>query len=83
MLRDPSPAVVREVTAALRPVAGALPPALAWELLRDGRVELRRAGYRILRGRGVVTLAARAAAALGAETSQRLAGWLTSSRPGG
>ncbi|MFI6259835.1 hypothetical protein ACIBCL_27525 [Micromonospora zamorensis] len=139
LLQDPSPAVVREVTAALRPVAGALPPALAWELLRDGRVELRRAGYRLLRGRGVgaelraalilavdsdprlaergtadatritrdatrtashrvpqpplrvtgtehaelVTLAARAAAALGAETSQQLTGWLTSSRPGG
>lgn len=105
----------------------------------DGRVELRRAGYRLLRGRGVsvelraalilavdadprlaergtadatritrdatrtashrvpqpplrvtgtehaelVTLAARAAAALGAETSQQLTGWLTSSRPGG
>ncbi|MBQ0902042.1 hypothetical protein KBX63_08455 [Micromonospora sp. U21] len=138
LVRDPSPAVVREVTMALRPVAGALPQALPWELLRDGRVELRRAGYRLLRGRGVgielraalilaidadprlaergkadairitrdaartawssaprpelqatatehaelVTLAARAAAALGEETGRQLAGWLASSRLG-
>ncbi|MEU7608141.1 hypothetical protein [Micromonospora sp. NPDC049204] len=139
LVRDPSPAVVREVTAALRPVAGALPPDLPWELLRDGRAELRRAGYRLLRGRGVdvelraalllavdahprlaergradatriardvarttwrrtpqpelqvtgaehaelVALAARAAAALGEETSQQLSGWLASNHPSG
>lgn len=138
LVRDPSPAVVREVTLALRPVAGALPPALPWDLLRDGRAELRRAGYKLLRGRGVgielraalilaadvdprlaergkadatritrdaaftawrsaprpelqvtatehaelVTLAARAAAALGEETGRQLADWLTSGRPG-
>ncbi|MBQ1076328.1 hypothetical protein KBX06_24675 [Micromonospora sp. C31] len=139
LVRDPSPMVVREVTLALRPVAGALPPALPWELLRDGRVELRRAGYRLLRGRGVgvelrgalilavdvdprvaergradatrivrdaartvwrraprpelevsgaayaelLALAARAATALGEETSRQLADWLASSRPAG
>ncbi|HEY0697065.1 MAG TPA: hypothetical protein VGD43_04575, partial [Micromonospora sp.] len=138
LLRDPSPAVVREATTALRPVVGALPPNLPWELLSDGRTELRRAGYRLLRGRGVgvelraalilavdadprlaergradatritrvatrtawrhlhrpelrvtvaehaelVALAARAAAALGAETSQQLAGWLENNGPG-
>ncbi|MEV4657300.1 hypothetical protein [Micromonospora sp. NPDC049301] len=138
LVRDPSPAVVREVTAALRPLAGALPPGLPWALLTDARVELRRAGYRLLRGRGVdvelraalvltldvhprlaergkadVTrltrdaagttwrhaprpelritgpeyadlraLAARAASTLGEETSEALAGWLTSARPG-
>ncbi|MBM0275228.1 hypothetical protein JM949_07045 [Micromonospora sp. STR1s_6] len=138
LLRDPSPAVVREVTVALRPVAAALPPDLPWDLLRDARVELRRAGYRLLRGRGVdielraalilavdpnprlaergradatriardvaraawraaprpeltvtatehaelVTLAARAAVALGEETAQQLAEWLANSHPG-
>ncbi|MGW0214554.1 hypothetical protein ACWDXH_09180 [Micromonospora chokoriensis] len=53
LLRDSSPAVVREVTTALRPVTGALPPSLLWQLLGDARVELRRAGYRLLRGRNV------------------------------
>ncbi|WP_225980855.1 HEAT repeat domain-containing protein [Micromonospora sp. B006] len=137
LVRDPSPAVVREVALALRPVAGALPPALLWELLRDGRVELRRAGYKLLRGRGagvelqaalilvadmdkrlaergkadairlardaasttwrrsprpelrvteaerveLLALAARAAARLGDETSQQLAGWVADSHP--
>ncbi|WP_244298415.1 hypothetical protein [Micromonospora cremea] len=138
LVRDPSPAVVREVTAALRPLANALPPGLPWDLLADARVELRRAGYRLLRGRDVAVvlraallvaldvdrrlaqrgkadvtrltrdavrttwrrtprpelritrtehadlsaLAARAASTLGAETSQQLAGWLASARPG-
>ncbi|MBX7266362.1 hypothetical protein KIF24_10215 [Micromonospora sp. Llam7] len=137
LLRDPSPAVVREVTTALRPLTGALPPGLPWELLADGRVELRRAGYRLLRGRGVdvelraalmltldpnprlaergkadvsrlardgarttwrrtpppelsvtaaqhaelAALAARAAAALGEDTSRMLTTWLAHSRP--
>lgn len=53
LLRDSSPAVVREVTTALRPVAGTLPPSLLWQLLGDARVELRRSGYRLLRGRSV------------------------------
>ncbi|MFI6824373.1 hypothetical protein ACIBJE_26025 [Micromonospora sp. NPDC050187] len=52
-LRDPAPAVVREAATALRPLAGALPPALPWDLLADPRVELRRAGYRLLGTRDV------------------------------
>ncbi|WP_244200572.1 hypothetical protein [Micromonospora arborensis] len=52
LVRDPSPAVVREVATALRPLAATLPPDLPWELLADTRVELRRAGYRLLHGRG-------------------------------
>ncbi|GAB3329674.1 HEAT repeat domain-containing protein [Micromonospora halotolerans] len=50
LLQDPSPAVVRGATTALRPLIGALPPGLPWQLLGDARVELRRAGYRLLRG---------------------------------
>ncbi|MEU5948061.1 hypothetical protein ABZ793_21230 [Micromonospora sp. NPDC047465] len=73
LLRDPSPAVVREVTAALRPLAGAVPPDLPWELLADGRVELRRAGYRLLRGRGV-GVELRAALVLALDPDPRLAG---------
>ncbi|MEU4555203.1 hypothetical protein [Micromonospora violae] len=72
LVRDPSPAVVREVTAALRPVAGALPPDLPWELLRDERTELRRAGYRLLRGRGV-DVELRAALLLAVDANPRLA----------
>ncbi|MFI6331922.1 HEAT repeat domain-containing protein [Micromonospora chersina] len=48
LLRDPAAGVVREAATALRPISGALPPGLAWELLADERVELRRAGYRLL-----------------------------------
>ncbi|WBB67744.1 HEAT repeat domain-containing protein [Micromonospora sp. WMMD812] len=139
LLWDPSAAVVREVTAALRPLAGALPPGLPWELLGDARVELRRAGYRLLRGHGLdvelraglmlsldrdsrlaergkadvtrlarnatrtswrrtppselpvtaaqhgelVALAARAAAALGEDTSRMLTTWLAGTPAGG
>ncbi|MCZ7430035.1 HEAT repeat domain-containing protein [Micromonospora sp. WMMA1949] len=72
LVRDPSPAVVREVALALRPVAGALPPALLWELLRDGRVELRRAGYKLLRGRGA-GVELQAALILVADMDKRLA----------
>ncbi|MEV4814063.1 HEAT repeat domain-containing protein, partial [Micromonospora avicenniae] len=138
LLRDPSPAVVREVTAALAPSPGALPPGLPWQLLGDARMELRRAGYRLLRGHGVdvqlraalvltldpdprlaqrgkadvtrlardgartiwrrtpppelpvtaaqhgelAALAARAAAALGEDTSLMLTSWLARIRPG-
>lgn len=53
LLTDPSPAVVREATTAPRPVAAPLPAELAWQLLAGARVELRRAGYRLL-GRGPV-----------------------------
>jgi HEAT repeat protein len=53
MLRDPSASVVREATLALRPLTRAVPAGVAWELLADpDRVELRRAGYRLLRMRG-------------------------------
>jgi hypothetical protein len=51
LLRDPSPAVVREVSTALRPFTRRVPAAVAWQLLADARVELRRAGYRLLSGR--------------------------------
>ncbi|XTZ15431.1 hypothetical protein ACQSSU_29090 [Micromonospora echinospora] len=53
LLRDAAPAVVREAATALRPLIGALPPALPWELLADPRVERRRAGYRLLGTRDV------------------------------
>ena len=43
---------MREATAALQPSARAVPVDLAWQLLREGRVELRRAGYRLLRESG-------------------------------
>ncbi|GIH19004.1 hypothetical protein Raf01_71760 [Rugosimonospora africana] len=49
MLDDPSPAVIREATLALRPIASSLPPDLGWTLLTDSkRAERRRAGYRLL-----------------------------------
>ncbi|WP_432049893.1 hypothetical protein [Verrucosispora sp. NA02020] len=72
LLWDPSPAVVREVTTALRPLTGALPRGLPWELLADGRVELRRAGYRLLRGHGV-DVQLRAALMLTLDPDPRLA----------
>ncbi|MEU5565064.1 hypothetical protein [Micromonospora musae] len=72
LLRDPSPAVVREVTAALGPLPGALPPGLPWQLLGDARMELRRAGYRLLRGHGV-DVHLRAALVLTLDPDPRLA----------
>ncbi|MBY8870558.1 hypothetical protein K7640_01725 [Micromonospora sp. PLK6-60] len=72
LVRDPSPAVVREATLALRPVVGALPPGLPWALLADDRVEVRRAGYRLLRGRGV-GVELRAALILAVDPDPRLA----------
>ncbi|MEU9829347.1 hypothetical protein [Micromonospora chersina] len=72
LLRDPSPAVTREVTTALRPLTGALPPGLPWQLLGDARVQLRRAGYRFLRGHGV-DVQLRAALALTLDPDPRLA----------
>ncbi|MGH3679951.1 MAG: HEAT repeat domain-containing protein [Natronosporangium sp.] len=52
MLRDPSPAVIREATAALRPLTRTVPIEVAWVLLADPhRVECRRAAYRLLRVR--------------------------------
>jgi hypothetical protein len=54
LLRDPSAAVVREATTALRALTRAVPEQLAWDLLADpDRVERRRAGYQLLRDRGV------------------------------
>ncbi|MFE9746336.1 hypothetical protein ACFYOT_15645 [Saccharothrix saharensis] len=50
MLRDPSSPVVREATAAVRPV----PEALPWELLADERPAVRLAGYRLARRLGSV-----------------------------
>lgn len=72
LLRDSSPAVVREVTTALRPLTGALPPGLPWQLLGDARVELRRAGYRLLCGHGV-DVQLRAALMLTLDPDPRLA----------
>jgi hypothetical protein len=51
LLHDPSPAVVREATAALRPFPRRVPEEVAWQLLAHPRMELRRAGYRLLRDR--------------------------------
>ncbi|GAB2958157.1 hypothetical protein GCM10027280_53590 [Micromonospora polyrhachis] len=42
LLHDPSPAVIREATAALLPQHHRLPTALPWQLLADPRTELRR-----------------------------------------
>ncbi|MEU4768635.1 hypothetical protein AB0H12_35850 [Actinosynnema sp. NPDC023794] len=50
LLRDPSSAVVREATVALRSVPAALP----WELLGDERPAVRTAGYRLARRLGRV-----------------------------
>jgi hypothetical protein len=52
LLRDPSPAVVREATTALRPLTRAVPDHVARDLLADHRPDVRRAGYRLLRVRG-------------------------------
>lgn len=55
LLRDPSPAVVREATTALRRRTGSLPADLAWRLLADPeRVERRRAGYRLIQEQGLI-----------------------------
>ena len=55
LLRDPAPAVVREATTALRLRTNSVPTDLALQLLTDpDRVDLRRAGYRLLRVRGLV-----------------------------
>jgi hypothetical protein len=72
LLRDPSPSVVREATAALQAVNHAVPAGLPWQLLSDQRVELRRAGYRLLRGQAT-TVQLRAALVLAADPHPRLA----------
>ncbi|MGK5741275.1 hypothetical protein [Micromonospora sp. URMC 103] len=72
LLRDPSPAVVREATAALKPLRRALPPDLPWQLLGEGRAELRQAGYRLLRGHGL-DVQLRAALTLTLDPDSRLA----------
>ncbi|MEU4570821.1 hypothetical protein [Micromonospora sp. NPDC023956] len=72
LLRDPAPAVVREAATALRPLAGALPPALPWDLLADPRAELRRAGYRLL-GTGDVRARLRAGLLLAVDPDPGLA----------
>ncbi len=73
LLRDPSPAVVREATAALRPFTRAVPDQLGWDLLADPRVEVRRAGYRLLSVRGPVQRL-RAALLLATDSDSRLSG---------
>ncbi|MBB5874300.1 hypothetical protein F4553_007734 [Allocatelliglobosispora scoriae] len=73
LLRDPSADVVRVAGAVLRRRNVAVPAALLWELLGDGRAELRLAGYRFLRaGTGATQL--RAALILAADADPRLAG---------
>lgn len=73
LLRDPSPAVVREATTALRPFTRAVPDHVAWGLLADTeRVELRRAGYYLLRVR-TPTHQLRAALLLANDPAPRLA----------
>jgi hypothetical protein len=72
LLRDPAAGVVREAATALRPFSGALPPELPWELLAGERVELRRAGYRLL-GAGPPALRLRAGLLLVRDPDPRLA----------
>ncbi len=48
LLQDPSPPVVREASAALRPYRRRLPAELLWRLLTGERAEVRRGAYRIL-----------------------------------
>lgn len=73
MLQDPSPAVIREATAALTARTRALPADLVPRLLSDPhRSEVRRAGYRLLRARGPVDQL-RAALLLAADPDPRLA----------
>ena len=55
LLRDPAAAVVREAAVLLSPLGRRLPAELPWELLDDARPEVRRAGYRLLRERDLVT----------------------------
>lgn len=71
-LHDPSPAVVREATAALLPLQRRLPPALPWQLMADPRRELRRAGYRLL-GPQATAVRLRAALILAVDPDPRLA----------
>jgi hypothetical protein len=55
MLYDASPAVVREAATALQPHTRTVPADVAWRLLANPhRVELRRAGYRLLRRHGLI-----------------------------
>src|SRR6266542_479700 len=73
LLHDPSPAVIRDATAALRPLTRAVSDQVAWDLLADPRrVELRRAGYRLLRVRGLPQQL-RAALLLANDSDARLA----------
>ena len=44
-----------EAATALRPTVRRLAPELPWELLADPRMEVRRAGYRLVNGADVVT----------------------------
>lgn len=73
LLHDPSPAVVREATTALQPYTRSVPAEVAWQLLANPhRVELRRAGYRLLRRRGL-TQQLRAALLLANDPDPKLA----------
>ena len=73
LLRDPSPAVVRDAAAALRRLDGVVPTELARELLSDpARPAVRQAGYRLLRGHGPVEHL-RAALLLAVDPDPRLA----------
>ncbi|GAA3213973.1 hypothetical protein GCM10010532_040180 [Dactylosporangium siamense] len=73
LLRDPAAAVVREAATALRPCADRLPPGLPWELLEDGRPEVRRAGYRLLNGNVQPLIRLRAAVLLTLDPDPALA----------
>ncbi|MCW6005841.1 hypothetical protein K1W54_14820 [Micromonospora sp. CPCC 205371] len=72
LLQDPSPAVIREATAALLPLQRRLSPQLAWQLLADPRAEIRQAGYRLLRTQSTTTWL-RAALTLITDSEPRLA----------
>ena len=72
LLRDPSSAVVREATAALRPLNRTVAVSSLWQMLAEQRVELRRAGYRLLRGQATA-VQLRAALILATDSDPRLA----------
>ncbi|MFC8450114.1 HEAT repeat domain-containing protein [Kitasatospora sp. NPDC057223] len=73
LLRDPDAGVIREASRALRTDRDRLPEGLALELLADpGRVEVRRAGYRLLPQQDQA-LRLRAALTLSTDPDSRLA----------
>lgn len=73
LLRDRSPAVIREATTILRPSAAKLSADMLWSMMADrDRSAIRRAGYRLLQGCDTV-IQLRAALILAVDPDPRLA----------